>query len=196
LADPAIGKTDKLLHRPLDWLEGPVWNRTEGFLLFTLFSHDHRKPGCKNSFFLPGARIGTVSWGMGMYFNEYDAKEFAPDALVAWKAKVLKRVGQAQRGETNSKGQPLPDAFVGQKLGGQERNLIADVGRFVFNVVQSRGKTAANRARLAPMDPLASEHEGERGEDEPPIGHQASTGETPETAITGAEQTRGYRGHV
>lgn len=40
------------------------------------------------------------------------------------------------------------------------------------------------------MDPLASEHEGERGEDEPPIGHQVSTGETPASTITGAERSR------
>ena len=31
---------------------------------------------------------------MGIRFNEYDAEEFAHDALVAWKAKVLKRIEQ------------------------------------------------------------------------------------------------------
>jgi hypothetical protein len=128
---------------------------------------------------------------LGQYFTEEDGEEAAHDALAAWKAKVLKRVEQIRAGATNTKGQLLPDAFVGKKLGtATERNLIADIGRFVFNVVQSRRKTTANRARLAPMDPLASEHEGERGEDEPPIGHQVSTGETPASEITGAEQSR------
>ena len=127
---------------------------------------------------------------MGLHFNEYDAEEFAHDALVAWKNKVLKRVQTIRNGETNSKGDVLPDAFVGEKLGTHtKRNLIADVGHFVLNVMKSRGKTAANRAKLAPMDPLASEHEGERGEDEPPIGHQVTSGEDPTTEITGKEQT-------
>jgi hypothetical protein len=128
---------------------------------------------------------------MGLHFNEYDAEEFAHDALVAWKNKVLKRVTAIRKGETNSKGDLLPDAFVGEKLGSHtKRNLIADVGKFVFHVMQSRGKTAANRNRLAPMDPLASEHEGERGEDEPPIGQIAATKETPASEITGREQSQ------
>jgi hypothetical protein len=94
-------------------------------------------------------------------------------------------------GETNSKGDVLPDAFVGEKLGTRtKRNLIADIGHFVYNVMRSRGKTAATRAHLAPMDPLAIEHEGERGEDEPPLGHQVSTGETPVSQITGPEQSQ------
>lgn len=126
---------------------------------------------------------------LGLHLNEEDAEEYAHDALAAWKAKVLKRIDQVRNGATNSKGQLLPDAFVGKKLGtNTERNLIADIGRFVVNVARSRGKTAAGRARLAPMDPLASEHEGERGEDEPKVGHDVSTEETPETAITGPEQ--------
>jgi serine/threonine protein kinase len=55
-----------------------------------------------------------------------------------------------------------------------------------FAGVQSR--------RLAPMDPLASEHEGERGEDESPLGHQVTTGETPASEITGAEKTKDILG--
>lgn len=132
---------------------------------------------------------------MGLHFNEYDAEEFTQDALVAWKAKVLKRIEQIRSGATNSKGQLLPDAFVGEKLGTRtKRNLIADIGRFVFNHMMSQRKTTAHRAQLAPMDPLASEHERERGEDEPAIGHEVSTGETPASTITGAEQSRDILG--
>ena len=73
-------------------------------------------------------------------------------------------------------------------------SALADIGHFVYNVMRSRGETAATRADLAPMDPLAIEHEGERGEDEPPIGHQVSTGENPASEITGPEQTTDIMG--
>jgi hypothetical protein len=128
---------------------------------------------------------------LGTHLSEEDAEEIAHDALAAWKAKVLRRVQQIRNGETNTKGERLPDAFVGEKLGTHtKRNLIADIGRFVFNVGRTREKTAAGRATIAPMEPLASEHEGERGEDEPPIGAVAKTEVTPETEITGPEQTQ------
>jgi hypothetical protein len=123
-----------------------------------------------------------------MHFNEYDAEEFAHDALVAWKTKVLKRIDQVRKRATNSKGVALPDAFVGQKLGTKtKRNLIADIGTFVFNQMQSQRKTTAHRAQLVPTDPLASEHEGERGEDERQVGKTASTEVTPASEITGGE---------
>jgi hypothetical protein len=126
---------------------------------------------------------------LSIHFNEEDAEEIAHDALVDWKVKVLQRVEDMRKGKANSKGQLYPDKFVGKKLGtGTARNLIADVGTFVYNKMQSRRKTTGHRAVLAPMDPLASEHEGERGEDEPPIGHQVTSGENPTTEITGAER--------
>ena len=138
----------------------------------------------------PYARMAAKQH-LGIHFNEEDAEEIAHDALVSWKTKVLKRIHQVQRGETNSKGDLLPDAFVGEKAGTHtKRNLIADIGTFIFNKMQSRRKTTGHRAVLAPMDPIASEHEGERGEDEPPLGHQVTSGEDPTTKITGAETTQ------
>ena len=151
------------------------------------------RPARMIHFFDPSNAKMAAKQHMGIHFNEYDAEEFAHDALVAWKNKVLKRVTDIRSGKTNPKGELYPYAFVGEKLGTHtKRNLIADVGHFVWNVMRSRSKTAANQKRLAPMDPLASEHERERGEDEPPIGHEVSTGETPATAITGPEQTQDF----
>jgi hypothetical protein len=123
---------------------------------------------------------------MGLHFNEYDAEEYAHDALVAWKNKVLNRVEAIRRGETNSKGEIQQDAFVGNKLH-SKRNLIADVGKFVFNVMRTGGKKAANRNRLAPMDMLPSEHQGERGVEEPPP-DKLTTGEDPSSEIVGLEK--------
>lgn len=81
---------------------------------------------------------------LGPHFSEEDAEEIAHDALVDWKVKVLDRVNDMRKGKANSKGQLYPDKFVGKKLGtGTARNLIADVGTFVYNKMQSQRKTTA-----------------------------------------------------